>query len=76
MSGLSAFDGKTLVVLSGNDLTASEFRVFVSGRRQWRGLLERSNVRVIELAEADHTFSSHEWRSKVSDWTADWLRNL
>jgi len=76
MSGLSAFDGKTLVVLSGNDLTASEFRVFVSDRRQWRGLLERSNVRVIELAEADHTFSSHEWRSKVSDWTTDWLRNL
>ncbi len=71
--GLAKFSGPVLLVLSGDDLTAGEFRA-VARARPWRKLLSRKNVTRRELDSANHTFSRAEWRAQVADWTWEWLR--
>jgi hypothetical protein len=71
--GASKFLGRVLVVLSGEDLVAAEFKSLTQRERKWRALLRGSRWRVRELTEATHTFSREEWRNRVADWTAEWL---
>ncbi|MEL7450174.1 MAG: hydrolase 1, exosortase A system-associated [Pseudomonadota bacterium] len=72
-AGLAKFSGPVLLVLSGDDLTAGEFRDVARGR-PWRKLLSRKNVTRRELDSANHTFSRAEWRTQVADWTWEWLQ--
>lgn len=72
-AGLDAFRGPVLLILSERDLTAKEFVEFVKSDRHWTELIERRNVQRVELPEADHTFSSAEWRNAVERTTAQWL---
>lgn len=74
-AGLTKFKGPVLVVLSGKDLTAQEFRDVVAGSAGWRALLDDLRVTKRELAEANHTFSRREWRDQLADWTADWVKH-
>jgi exosortase A-associated hydrolase 1 len=71
--GLRRFRGRVLVILSGKDLTADEFRGVVKRSERWTRLLADARVTRHELAEANHTFSRHEWRDQVARWTADWV---
>ncbi len=71
--GLARFQGKTLFILSGEDLTAAEFRDTVRNSPRWRKLVETSRVNWRDFAEADHTFSRREWRDRVAKWTCAWL---
>jgi exosortase A-associated hydrolase 1 len=71
--GLSDFDGPVLLVLSGDDITAAEFRNVTNGSRQWRKLLTAPRVSTQELPAADHTFSTRAWRDQVAAWTAEWI---
>jgi exosortase A-associated hydrolase 1 len=73
-AGLKKFKGRVLVVLSGKDLTAQEFRDIVASSSDWRALLDDVRVTKRELAEANHTFSRREWRDQLADWTADWVK--
>jgi exosortase A-associated hydrolase 1 len=70
--GFAAFRGPVLLVLSGDDITAAEFRT-ASASRAWRRLLGESRVSHCELEAADHTFSSRAWRDQVAAWTGEWL---
>jgi uncharacterized protein len=72
--GLRKFAGRVLVILSGNDLTADEFRGVVSRSERWQRLLRDARVTQHELPEANHTFSRREWRGQVARWTADWVK--
>lgn len=72
--GLRAYQGRLLFILSGDDLTADEFRDVVNRSRPWRRLLKEPRVQQHELAAANHTFSRREWRDQVAQWTLDWLR--
>lgn len=72
--GLSRFEGRVLLILSGRDLTADEFRDLVAGDERWQRLLAAPQITRLELAAADHTFSSRVWRDQVADWTIDWLQ--
>ncbi len=74
LDGMRAFDGKVLLIVSGNDLTAKEFLDMANGSAPWRRLLAAPRVQRHTLAAADHTFSRREWRDQVADWTADWVR--
>lgn len=74
LNSFSKFNGRTLFILSGDDLTAAEFRDHAKGSSQWRKLLKREKVEWRELAEANHTFSTRQWRAQVEDWTQDWLK--
>lgn len=75
LDGFKRFRGKTLLILSGNDLTAKEFTDLVSGSRQWRALLKSSRVQLRKLPDANHTFSRQDWRDQVASWTSEWTRS-
>ena len=73
---LSAFKGRSLVILSERDIFAIEFKANVMTTKAWERLVEDSKVAALHLANADHNFTSRELRDQVSIWTADWIRSL
>lgn len=73
--GLRKFPGRVLLILSGNDLTAQEFKALVAGSWRWRRLLLSRRVTRHELAGANHTFARREWRDQVALWTETWLNS-
>jgi exosortase A-associated hydrolase 1 len=75
LAGLGDFKGNTLLILSGNDLTAREFCDLTTASRQWQALLGSARVTRKEFAEADHTFSRRAWRDQVASWTGDWIKS-
>lgn len=75
LDGLRRYRGRVLLILSGDDLTAREFKDMIAGSRSWRRLLARQNVTRRDLAEANHTFSRAVWRDQVASWTSEWMRS-
>lgn len=73
---LRHFPGKVLLVLSGNDYTAKEFVECTETDPDWAGLLRQPGLRRLDIAEADHTFSSAQWRTQVEDAVLDWMVEL
>ncbi|MFT4614653.1 MAG: exosortase A-associated hydrolase 1 [Bacteroidia bacterium] len=71
--GLLSYSGKVQVILSGNDLTASEFTALVEEDKHWQAALDRPQVEQRNLPGSDHTFSRREWRTEVETLTTDWL---
>ncbi|MES2537885.1 MAG: hydrolase 1, exosortase A system-associated [Pseudomonadota bacterium] len=71
--GFRRFQGKVLLILSGNDLTAQEFAELVKGSQDWQTQLRSSRVQRRDLPEANHTFSQRGWRDQVSSWTREWI---
>ena len=72
-AGLQRFRGPVLLILSGNDLTAQEFKDVVARSPGWQELLASPRVTRRDLIEANHTFARREWRDQVGKWTAEWL---
>ena len=73
---LNRFSHPVLIILSGRDLTADEFRDLVKSDPIWQSLLADSRVEQHCLLNADHTFSSDTWRNEVADLTLNWLKKL
>jgi exosortase A-associated hydrolase 1 len=71
---LKQFTHPILLILSGRDLTASEFKETVKADAEWQALLKRPRVFCQDFEAADHTFSSSLWREKVAKWTTDWVK--
>ncbi|WP_222937539.1 hydrolase 1, exosortase A system-associated [Spartinivicinus ruber] len=71
--GWDKFSGKTLLLLSGNDLTAAEFIQLTNSQPQWRQLLKKLTVTQWHCAEANHTFSTARWRKQVEQQTVNWI---
>lgn len=74
LTALQRFQGRTLIILSGNDLTAAEFKQMVNSNRKWKKLVNSASFNWFEMPEANHTFSTREWRDLVAERTAQWLR--
>jgi exosortase A-associated hydrolase 1/exosortase A-associated hydrolase 2 len=72
--GLARFRGSALLILSGNDLTAKEFVQYTDSAPAWRGLLNDPKVSRVEIADADHTFSTAHWRNGAEQATLAWLK--
>jgi len=72
-AGLARFTGPVLLILSGNDLTAAEFKDTVTASPRWRRLLAQPRIARRDLPAANHTFSRREWRHQVMEWTLQWL---
>lgn len=68
-----AAGGPTLVILSGQDLTAREYDDRVSESPAWSAWLASPKVALYRLDAADHTFSRAVWRDQVADWSRDWM---
>ncbi|HYN79061.1 MAG TPA: hydrolase 1, exosortase A system-associated, partial [Lamprocystis sp. (in: g-proteobacteria)] len=75
LRGLSSFRGPVLLILSGNDLTAKEFEGLLKADRSWSRWVKQALVTRRDLADADHTFSTAQWRAQVETWTLAWLRS-
>ena len=71
-----AFAGPTLLILSGQDLTAQEYQGRVAESREWQRWMDSTRVEVCRLEEADHTFSRAVWRDQVAAWSRDWIKRL
>ena len=71
--GFGRFRGPVLLLLSGNDLTADEFRDVVARSVGWQRLLRESRVVRQDVAGANHTFSRRDWRDEVAKCTKTWL---
>lgn len=76
LHGAERFRGSVLLMLSGRDLTAQEFVSVTNGNPRWRRALHPNRLERWELPEADHTFSSREWRAAVEQKTIDWLDKI
>ncbi|KAB2927587.1 MAG: hydrolase 1, exosortase A system-associated [Dechloromonas sp.] len=74
LRGLGEFRGKVLLILSGDDYTAKEFIESTRASAAWQAALSGGNVATREVVDADHTFSSAEWRSVVEEATLNWLQ--
>jgi exosortase A-associated hydrolase 1 len=72
--GLRQFKGRVLLILSGDDLTAQEFKDLVKRSPDWQTLLQDRRVTRRELGEANHTFARREWRHQVATWSVEWLK--
>lgn len=72
--GLNRFKGRTLVILSGNDLTGQEFSDLIKRSKKWQKLIHTSDVQRYDLSGANHTFSRREWRDQVAEWTCKWIK--
>lgn len=66
----------SLVLLSGEDLVAAEFRQLCTDDPHWKALLDRPQVGCVELPGADHTCSSAEHRARVEEETLAFLQGL
>ncbi len=70
---LRHFPGKVLLILSENDYTAKEFVEYASSDPHWQGTLERNDLQRVEIAGADHTFSSQQWRVAAEQAVLNWM---
>lgn len=72
---LGNFDGKVLLILSGRDLTADEFKNTAMESRRWAKILQSSRVVRRDFPRIDHTFSRRGWRDQIAATTLEWLRS-
>jgi uncharacterized protein len=72
--GWAAFRGPTLLVLSGQDLTAREFEQYARGQSRWQRLLAAPMVERHDIVQADHTFSDIRSKAELAHLTARWAR--
>ncbi len=76
LQGFQRYTGETLLVLSGNDLTAKEFELQYTDNQAWIRAAAGARVTVAKHQAADHTFSSAEWKAAVEKQTVDFVRTL
>lgn len=72
-SGFERFTGPVLLVQSGRDLTADEFRALCRRDLAWQEALSRPNVEVVDMADADHTFSGAPYLAQFNQGCSRWL---
>ncbi len=74
LAALQPFRGRLLLILSGDDITAAEFKDVATRVRAWKRALGDPRVTRRDLPGANHTFARRDWHDQVSAWTAQWLR--
>jgi hypothetical protein len=65
LQGLTKFPGTADILLSGNDLTADEFKLLVKSNKHWRELMARATINQHIISHADHTFSQRDKQSQL-----------
>ncbi|PHV32935.1 hydrolase 1, exosortase A system-associated [Janthinobacterium sp. BJB312] len=75
LRALTQFQGKVLLILSGDDLGAREWQALLDGDAAWRGVAARAQWTQAQVDGANHTFASAAWRSEVEQRCARWLQS-
>lgn len=73
--GIENFSGRICLILSGNDLTAREFKQQIQDHSSWQ-VMSKSEHQNHYLRDADHTFSSIEYKNKVAEITGEFIKNI
>jgi len=73
LHGFKSFEGKILIILSGQDATAQEFDHLMASNSDWVKASTSSKISLLQIPEANHTFSSILWRQQVAMKTVDWI---
>jgi len=68
-AGLSDFIGQSSILLSGNDLTAGEFKLLAKSNKNWRALMAQDNISQQIIEQADHTFSQRDKHQQLIELT-------
>ncbi|MCC6916318.1 hydrolase 1, exosortase A system-associated [Nitrosomonas sp.] len=71
LDGLKYFQGKTLIITSGNDLTAREFLDLIDSSADWQETMRAKQAELFHMEGANHTFSTREWRDQVAELTGN-----
>ncbi|SDP85756.1 exosortase A system-associated hydrolase 1 [Rhodoferax sp. OV413] len=72
-NGWMNFDGRILLLLSGNDYTAKEFLEYAGVDAAWSRAFQHKQLERHDLTNADHTFSNRLAQVAVENLTLDWL---
>lgn len=73
MRALKEFKGHILLILSDDDFTAKEFLEAIRNDPAGAVALQSTRISRVDIAGADHTFSSGEWRQAVEVATIGWI---
>ncbi|WP_350283104.1 hydrolase 1, exosortase A system-associated [Nitrosomonas sp.] len=71
LNGLKHFQGKILIITSGNDLTAREFLDLVNSSMDWQAAMKTKQTEFFHIESANHTFSTRGWRDQVAELTGN-----
>ncbi|MEO0617578.1 MAG: hydrolase 1, exosortase A system-associated [Pseudomonadota bacterium] len=74
LASLGSFSGDALLMISGNDLTATEFLNVARDDHRCIKALESGRLTRRDHADADHTFSTAAWRGWVERETVSWMQ--
>lgn len=75
LRALTQFQGKVLLILSGDDLGAREWQALLHGDGAWRAVAARAQWTQAHVDGANHTFASAAWRGEVEQLCARWLQS-
>lgn len=75
-NSLQRFSGKVLIMLSGRDLVAAEFKTARKSDPVLRRELARRTVKTLDFPDFDHTFSRSSAQAEVERVTLEYLRDL
>jgi exosortase A-associated hydrolase 2 len=67
--------GNVLLILSGNDWIAKEFKETADASPVWRSLLAEERLERHEIPDADHSFSKKSARSEMVRLNLEWLKS-
>jgi exosortase A-associated hydrolase 1 len=76
LAALQAFEGPTLLILSGEDYTAKEFLEYAAQRPAWQAQLARPELSRVDVPGADHTFSNDASHLLAEQALLTWLGTL
>ncbi|PID43533.1 MAG: hydrolase 1, exosortase A system-associated [Proteobacteria bacterium] len=71
LAGVNLLGNNFHLVLSGNDLTADEFKILLKSDRLWAEAIKEKEGDWFVIDDATHTFSSREWRDALARRTLD-----
>jgi uncharacterized protein len=69
LASFKSFKGGIQVILSGNDLVASEFVQIQKQNKGWTKVCSNAGVQQTTVKQANHTFSSAAWRVEAEKLT-------
>ena len=75
LRALTQFQGKVLLILSGDDLGAREWQTLLDGDGAWRAVAASAQWTQAQVDGANHTFASAAWRGEVEQLCARWLQS-
>jgi exosortase A-associated hydrolase 1 len=76
LNGLTNFQQQVLLVISGDDLTASEFLELLKSSKPWQQQIDAKVDKTHTIEQANHTFSTQQWRQEVEQVCLDWVNSL